>query len=67
MTLTPEYEELRRTTGASVPFLEMMQERDRIRAEKDALRDGLAYLIGFHDAAGAVPLEKLRALLNPEG
>jgi hypothetical protein len=62
--LAPEYEELRRKHETSVPFLEMMQQRDQLRAEKDALREGLIHLIGYHAETGAVPVEKLRALLD---
>jgi len=65
--LAPEYEELRRKHGTSAPFLEMMQARDQIQAEKDALRDALAYLCGYHAATGsAVPVDKLRAVLDGE-
>jgi hypothetical protein len=41
-----------------------MQREDALRDERDALREALARLIGYHVATGtAVPVEKLRAVL----
>lgn len=41
-----------------------MQREDDLRDERDALREALLHLIGYHATAGAVPVEKLRALLD---
>jgi hypothetical protein len=46
-------------------FFDEMEERYRVQAKLDALREGIAFLIGYHERAGAVPVEKLQPLLNP--
>jgi hypothetical protein len=60
------YAELRKEyPQVSEGFWDLMGKRDALYEELNALRGGIAELIGYHDADGAVPVAKLRTLLRP--
>lgn len=66
--MSDRYAELRRQYP-NLPDLywDSLAKQDAIRDELNALREGLAYLIGFHQTDDAVPLDKVRALLASVG
>ncbi|MFI6308509.1 hypothetical protein ACIBCH_42005 [Amycolatopsis thailandensis] len=66
--MNDRYAELRRQyPNLPDAYWDSLAKQDAIRDELNALREGLAYLIGFHQDAGTVPLDEIRALLTPGG
>jgi hypothetical protein len=48
-------------------YWKAMQREDALRDERDALREAISRLIGYHVAIGTdVPVDKLRAILRGE-
>lgn len=45
-------------------FFDLMRKEQAVQDALDELRGNLAYLVGYHDSAGAVPINKLKDLLG---
>lgn len=62
--MSDRYAELRRQyPHLPDAYWDALVKQDAIRDELNSLREGLAYLIGFYQNAGTVPLDRVRALL----